>query len=304
MKKETTLGWFKSEGPYPDSLLMALIACAVSIYILWPFPDEPFLKLIRHQWFLHSFSVIFTIAVAQVWLIFCISSWLDGKYRWEERFYHRILGQLLIGWIIPVAVSALISWFWFQHLEADIHSIRYAYNRYMFKAMMDIALILNLIYLASSIGWFLKRRLNAESTEIEVKDVEVKEQEKPSFTDYLYLQIPDGKEEIKVQVSEIAYLFRKEKDTLLRAHNGRAFIFWQSLDKIEKQLDPDYFYRASRSYIISRQAVRSWQRRGRGVFLEVLPQTDEPVKVGRDKALEIVAWIKKEEATINGHAIS
>lgn len=299
MKKEAAPGWLKNKGPYPDGLLMVLIACVISIYILWPFPDEPFFKLVRHRWFLHSFLVIFTIAVVQVWLIFCISSWLDRKYRWEERFYHRILGQLLIGWIVPVAVSALISWFWFQHLEADIHSIRFAYNRYMFKAMMDIALILNLIYLACSISWFLKKRLK-----VEAKEAKIKEPEKPFFAEHLYLQIPDGKEEIKVQVSEIAYLCRKEKDTLLRAHNGRAFIFWQSLDKIEKQLDPVYFYRASRSCIISRVAVRGWERRGRAVFLEVQPKTDEPVKVGRDKAIEIIAWIKKEGLTANSHTIS
>ena len=105
----------------------------------------------------------------------------------EERFYHRILGQLLIGWIIPVAVSALINWFWFQYLQADIHSVHYAYNRYMFKAIMDIALILNLIYLACSIGWYSKERLNQE----------VKQHEKPSFTNHLYLQVPNGKKRLK-----------------------------------------------------------------------------------------------------------
>lgn len=288
MKIKTAPGLSEKESPYPNGFLMVSIAFAVSIYILWPFPDEPLLKLIRHPWFLHSFSVIFTIAVAQVWLVFVISDWLDDKYRWEERFYHRVLGQLLIGWIIPVAVSALISWFWFQYLQADIHSIHYTYNRYMFKAIMDIALILNLIYLACSIGWFLRERLREEA----------KEQGKKSFANHLYLQIPDGKEEIKVQVSEIAYLCRKGKDTLLRAHDGRAFIFWESLDKVEKQLDPAHFCRASRTYIIARKAVRSWQRQtDRGIALEVQPQNGEPVKISRDRAGEVIAWIKKEAPT-------
>lgn len=292
MKNETSSDLPEKQGPYPQGRLMVLIAFAISIYILWPFPDEPFFKLIKHQWFLHSFSVIFTIAVAQVWLVFVISNWLDDKYKWEDRFYHRILGQLLIGWIIPVVVSALISWFWFQYLQADIHSIRYAYNRYMFKAIMDIALILNLVYMAYSIGWFLKDRLKEE----------VKEQGKPSFANHFYLQIPDGKEEIKVEAGEIAYLCRRDKVTLLRAHDNRAFIFWESLDKVEKQLDPDHFYRASRPYIITRKAVKSWKKQNdRGILLAVQPQTDEPVKVSREKAADFIAWIKKDVSTTNGH---
>jgi len=295
MKKEASPGLPEKQGPYPKSRLMVLIALAVSIYILWPFPDEPFLKLIKHQWFLHSFAVIFTIAVAQVWLIFLISDWLDFKYSWEKRFYHRVLGQLFIGWIVPVAVSALINWFWFQYLQADIHSVHYAYNRYMFKAIMDIALILNLIYLACSIGWYLKERLKEELIQ----------QGKSSFTNHLYLQIPDGKEEIKVQVSEIAYFCYTEKGTLLRAHDGRAFIFWESLDKLEKQLDPDHFYRARRPYIITRKAVKSWKKQAnRKVLLTVLPQPDEPVIVSKEKAADFISWIKKEVQATNDPAMN
>jgi len=277
-----------SSGP-----LMVAIAVVVSIYILWPFPDEPLLKLIRHQWFLHSFSVIFTITVAQVWLISVISGHLDGKYKWEQRSYHRTIGQLLIGGVIPVAVSGLISWFWFRYLQADIHSIRYAYNRYMFKAIVDIALILNLVYLGYSIGGYLKERLKEETKELEIK----------SFPDHLYLPAPDGKEEIKVQVSEIAYLCRKGKNTLLRAQDGRAFVFWQSLDKVEKQLDPDQFYRISRAYIVNRKAVRSWQKQAdRSLLLEVRPQNSEPVKISRDRAGRVISWIKKEALATNGHS--
>ncbi len=290
MKEKASPDLPEKQGPYPKGGLMVLIAFAISIYILWPFPDEPFLKLVRHQWFLHSFSVIFTIAVAQVWLVFVISAWLDGRYGWKERFYHRISGQLLIGWIVPVAVCALISWFWFQYLQADIQSISYAYNRYMFKAIIDIALIINLIYLSCSLGWYLKELLKEEGMQ----------KEKPSFTNHLYLQIPDGKEEIKVQVYEIAYLCRKGKDTLLRAHDGRAFIFWESLDRLEKQLDPDQFYRASRPFIVNRQAVKAWKKQAdRGILLAIQPLSDEPVKVSREKTADFIAWAKKEIPAIS-----
>lgn len=108
-----------------------------------------------------------------------------------------------------------------------------------------------------------------------------------------------------MQVSEIAYLCRKGKATLLRAHDGRVFIFWESLDKVEKQLDPAHFYRASKTYIIPRNAVRSWQRQpDRGILLEVQPQDGEPFKISRDKAGEIIAWIKKAVSTTVDSALS
>lgn len=284
MKKTTSSPLPEHQGSYPKSWLMVLMAFIISLYILWPFPDEPFRQLIGYRWFWHSFWVISTISVAQVWSIFFISIWLDSKYHWEKQFYARLLGQLFIGWVIPVAVSLLISWFWFQYLRADIHSIRYAYNRYMFKAIIDIALILNFVYLACSIGSFLKRRLSKDS----------KGQTSTPFADHFYLQIPGGKEEIKVKVSEIAYFCHKNKGTLLRTHDGRAFIFWEPLNQLEKQLDPGYFCRVSRTYIITRKAVKSWQKHSdRGVILEVQPSNGESVKVSRDKTRGVVAWIKR-----------
>ena len=39
----------------------------------------------------------------------------------------------------------------------------------------------------------------------------------------------------------IAYLCQKGEDTLLRMHDGRVFIFWESLDIAERQLDPALF---------------------------------------------------------------
>lgn len=87
----------------------------------------------------------------------------------------------------------------------------------------------------------------------------------------------------------IADLCRKGEDTLLRMHDGRVFIFWESLDIAERQLDPALFCRVSRTFIINRKAANRWQRQtDRGLLLEVQPQNGEPVKVVRDKAAEVV----------------
>ena len=62
---------------------------------------------------------------------------------------------------------------------------------------------------------------------------------------------------------------------------------------MEKLLDPKYLCRANRTYIITRKAVNHWQRQAdRRVHLELQPQTDEKVKVSRDKTGLVTSWLK------------
>ncbi|WP_426670480.1 LytTR family DNA-binding domain-containing protein [Mucilaginibacter sp. McL0603] len=104
-----------------------------------------------------------------------------------------------------------------------------------------------------------------------------------------------GKEEIKVQLIDMAYLYRKDKEVLLRTHDGQGFVFWQSLDEIEKKLDPAHFCRVNRSYIITRKSFKRLQKQSdRGIHLELEPQTELPVKISRDKAAMVISWLKAQ----------
>jgi len=278
MKNKATPGLSKQEVPYPTTAWLALIALTITICIVWPPGDEHILDIITHGWFHYAFGVVLTTSLLLVWMVNLASVLLD---RWEEKFYKRVVLQLLLGWLVPVSFSFLLTWFYFRFLQVDINSIRY--TRYMSRTIMIIGLMLNAIYMAYYYARFFQHWLM------------IAEAEKPEQTYTDYLLIPMGKEEIKVQLNEIAYLYRKEKDILLRTHDGRSFVFWQSLDEIQEQLNPAHFCRVNRSYIITRKAFIRLQRQAdRGIHLELEPKTEQPVKISRDKTGLVTSWLKDQ----------
>lgn len=279
MKKRAAPGSSKLEIPYPNTAWLALIALLICVCIVWPPGNEPVLDLITHRWFQYSIGVTLTISLSLVWMINLSNVLLDLKYRWEERFYKRLFLQLILGWSVPVAFSFLLTWLYLQYRQVDTDSIRH--TQYMSRTIMILALLLNVFYLAYYYISLFKYWLN------------IAEAEKSGtiYTDYLL--IPIGKEEIKVQLNDIAYLYRKEKEVLLRTHDGKGYVFWQSLEELEKKLDPDHFCRANRSYIITRKAFKRLQRQpDRGILLELEPQTERPVKISRDKTSLVTSWLK------------
>lgn len=288
--KSKAVGWLRlnvSEGPYPDGWLMVLLAFIASIYALYPFPREAFFTLLTHKWFIYSFSVVFTMTDTQVLVINGISIWLEKIYDWDEQLWLRVMWQLLMGWSFPVVASMLVSWFAFQYINADARSIRYAYNIFVFKNTMDSAAILNGIYLIFSFYYHYQRKSEKAATE--------KSRQVP-YADYLHLRISEEKEEIRVRVSDISYIYRTEKGLLvLRRHDGSSVICWDSLDDLQRLLDPARYCRISRSFIITREAIDKMRKHpDRGMLIELKPLSDEPAKVSRDNVKKVRAWIRSD----------
>ncbi|RKR83523.1 LytTr DNA-binding domain-containing protein [Mucilaginibacter gracilis] len=287
--KKRAVAWLRlhlREGPYPNSPLLLLLAFLAGIYALCPLPSEPFFKLVTHLWFLYSFTALFTIANGQIIIINLICKRLDIKYDWETQFWLRLVWQLLLGLPLPVIASLLVSWLFFPF---DQHSARYAYTGYMLKEILNMAVNFNGLYLFCN---FYYHHQNKPVKEIAITEIE----RQPSYADYLYLRISDEKEELRVRVSDIAYIYRTETGPLvLRRHDASSVIFWESLNAVQKLLDPEIFCRASRNFIITRDAVdRTRKHPDRGMTLELIPPCDEIAKVSKDAKKEVEAWIKNE----------
>jgi len=288
--KNKAVAWLRlnvREDPYPDGWLMVLLAFIASIYALYPFPHEPFFNLLTHRWFIYSLSVVFTMVDTQVLLINWISIWLEKKYDWDEQLWLRIVWQLLMGWSLPVVASMLVGWFAFQYINADTRSIRYAYNVFVFKNTMDSAAILNGIYLIFSFYYHYQRKSEKAAAE---KSPQV------PYAGYLHLRISEEKEETRVRVSDISYIYRTEKGLLvLRRHDGSSVICWDSLDDLQRLLDPARYCRISRPFIITREAIDKMRKHpDRGMLIELKPPSDEPAKVSRDNVKKVRAWIRND----------
>lgn len=286
--KKRTVAWLLlhlREGPYPNEPLLLLLAFLASIYALCPLP-EPFFKLITHPWFLYSFSALLTIANGQIIIINWICKRLDRKYDWERQFWLRLIWQLFLGLPLSVIASLLISRLFFPF---DQHSARYAYTGYMLKEIINMSVNFNGLYLFCNFYYHHQKKSIKESVLTEI-------QRHPTYAEYLNLRISDEKEELRVRVSDIAYIYRTKTGPLvLRQHDTSSVIFWESLDRVQKLLDPEIFCKVSRTFIISRDAAGKRRKHpDRGMTIELIPPCDEITKISKDAKKEVEAWIKNE----------
>lgn len=95
-----------------------------------------------------------------------------------------------------------------------------------------------------------------------------------------------------VQVSEIEYIHSESRITRARLGNGTEETLIQTLEELEQQLDPKYFFRVNRQYIIHIDAIKQIYNHFNGKLkLELKKNPELEILVSRDKALLIKAWM-------------
>lgn len=281
------------EVPYFSIPILLLICVALTLFTAWPLLSSAIRSHHYEWWPYASIAATFCGYAMLVSLVDYATKALDKSCRWNELFYKRLYLQLLFGWAAPLILSLLITWLYFFLLGLNISNT--LYTEHTFFLILFITLMLNALYMGTYFSWFLNEgrkitdKKGGDNTDNTVTQVQ-------TTRDYrMYFMIPNGHDKIQVSCTDIAYLFRDGRDMLLKTHDGEVSIFWQSLEKIEQELDPYCFCRVSRSYIISRTAFLQYEELSGGGILILLKQnTEGPIKVSRDKAQFVKDWLNED----------
>lgn len=98
---------------------------------------------------------------------------------------------------------------------------------------------------------------------------------------------------VPVDVEEIDYFFSEDKMTWLVTSEGRRYIMDSSLDSISDMLDPDKFFRISRSCTLASKAIRSIVKVPGG-RLKVIPKDPKTeLLVSRSRVDDFMDWLSK-----------
>jgi len=95
-----------------------------------------------------------------------------------------------------------------------------------------------------------------------------------------------------IPVEEIAYFYSQDKTTWLVTYSGEEFMYDQALEKIEKQLNPDFFFRINRQFILSSKAIKDvvqYTNSRLKIILHPVTQTD--VIVARERVKDFKNWL-------------
>jgi DNA-binding LytR/AlgR family response regulator len=103
--------------------------------------------------------------------------------------------------------------------------------------------------------------------------------------------IPHHDGYIPVFANNIAYFYAEDNCIMIKTKDSQVYGFHSSLDKLEKELDPEVFWRANRSFIVSVSSVKkAYNFFNYKVKLELMPATSKDVVVSRNKVSEFKRW--------------
>lgn len=99
---------------------------------------------------------------------------------------------------------------------------------------------------------------------------------------------------VPLLISDIAYIYSEEKNNYLVTSDGHRYVIDSSLDVISEELDPDKFFRISRSCIVSMKSITSIIKQV-GSRLKVIaePEASFEMTVSRSRVDDFLAWLEK-----------
>ena len=99
---------------------------------------------------------------------------------------------------------------------------------------------------------------------------------------------------IPLQVRNIAYIYSEDKNNYIVTFDNSHYIIDSTLDEIAEDLDPDRFFKISRSCIVAIDAINSIVRQI-GSRLKIIsnPESKFDMTVSRSRVDDFLAWLEK-----------
>ena len=95
-----------------------------------------------------------------------------------------------------------------------------------------------------------------------------------------------------INIDEIECIYSENKGTYIHTLDNRNYLIDNSLEVIEKELNPNQFFRISRKFIIPLHSVKEIQMHSNSRLKIILPTyKDDEVIVAREKVSDFKTWI-------------
>ena len=98
---------------------------------------------------------------------------------------------------------------------------------------------------------------------------------------------------VPLKTSEIAYVYSEEKNNYLVTFDEQRYIIDSSLDVINDDLNPDKFFRISRSCIVSMKAIKSIIKQTGRLRIIASPESSFEMTVSRSRVEDFLEWLEK-----------
>lgn len=98
---------------------------------------------------------------------------------------------------------------------------------------------------------------------------------------------------VPLQTSNIAYIYSEDKNNYLITFDDQKYIIDSSLDVIFDDLNPEIFFRISRSCIVSTKAIQSIVKQTGRLKIIAVPESSFEMTVSRSRVDDFLTWLEK-----------
>jgi DNA-binding LytR/AlgR family response regulator len=138
----------------------------------------------------------------------------------------------------------------------------------------------------------LKRDTSATvSLESIVKELQSKLQPKEYRKRFL---VKNGQKLVSVDVNEISYFYSDGRLNFFKTDDNKKFVLDYTMDELEDMLDPNHYFRISRSFFVSIDSIDKIDDYfGNRLILQLKPAVDKEALVSREKVTDFKKWMGK-----------
>lgn len=99
---------------------------------------------------------------------------------------------------------------------------------------------------------------------------------------------------VSIEIEEIAYFFSDGRLNFFKTTDNRKFVVDYTMDELEDMLDPEQYFRISRSFYVSVNSIDKIDDYfGNRLILQLKPAVDKEALVSREKVTDFKKWMGK-----------
>jgi two-component system, LytTR family, response regulator LytT len=99
---------------------------------------------------------------------------------------------------------------------------------------------------------------------------------------------------VSIEIDEIAYFFSDGRLNFFKTTDNRKFVVDYTMDELEDMLDPEQYFRISRSFYVSVASIDKIDDYfGNRLILQLKPAVDKEALVSREKVTDFKKWMGK-----------
>lgn len=243
--------------------------------------------------------ITYSIDTAQgyiAWLLIrAVILYLDKKLPYQPHFLRRLIIQIILSIIACLApiilLTELINWL---ATDKPVPSSFYRIDIFIF---MIWVLVIDAIYIGI---YFYRQWQQAEKEKqqhLQLLQEQTRLRQEESRIRQTGFAVKLGKKDINLPFEDIHAIYVEGDYTITFDKEGKKYFLDTSLDKLEKTIPAEWFFRINRQYILHRQCIAGFERIENGklnVLLKPIDTLPSAIVISRLRASAFKEWFQPE----------